>query len=63
MRALTSPRSLSSLDHDDAGQAATEWTMVLGVVVIPLILLIPWIMGMIYVYFYRVAEVISLPFP
>jgi hypothetical protein len=63
MRTLTTPRPRSTLENDDAGQAATEWAMVLGVVVIPLILLIPWIMGMIYVYFYRVAEVISLPFP
>ncbi len=63
MRPLSNPRALSDLESDDAGQAVTEWAMVLGVVVIPLILLIPWIMGMIYVYFYRVAEVISLPFP
>ncbi|MHC4126947.1 MAG: hypothetical protein ACYTE6_09330 [Planctomycetota bacterium] len=63
MRPLTSPRPLNDLEGDDAGQAVTEWAMLLGVVVIPLILLIPWIMGMIYVYFYRVAESISLPFP
>ncbi|MHC4083570.1 MAG: hypothetical protein ACYSU2_19845, partial [Planctomycetota bacterium] len=63
MRPLSSPRPLSNLESDDAGQAATEWAMVLGVVVIPLILLIPWIFAMIHVYFYRVAEVISLPFP
>jgi hypothetical protein len=63
MKPLSSPRALSDLQDDDAGQAATEWVMVLGVVVIPLILLIPWFFAMIYVYFYRVAEVISLPFP
>jgi hypothetical protein len=63
MRPLSSPRPLKDLERDDAGQAVTEWAMVLGVVVIPLILLIPWIFAMIHVYFYRVAEVISLPFP
>jgi hypothetical protein len=63
MRPLSSPRALRNLESDDAGQAVTEWAMILGVVVIPLILLIPWILAMIHVYFYRVAEVISLPFP
>ena len=63
MKPLSTPRPLSDLDGDAAGQAVTEWVLITGYVVIPLILLIPMFLNWIDTYFYRVAEVISLPFP
>ncbi len=63
MRPLTKPRALSRLASDTHGQAATEWLLVTAVAVLPLVAMIPVMIEMIDVYFYRVAEVISNPFP
>ena len=41
----------------------TEWVLVTAVVVMPLIMLVPTMMWMIDVYFYRIAQVVALPFP
>ena len=60
---LSSPRSLNDLPGDASGQMVTEWMLVTSVIVIPLVLLVPTLLGWINIYFYRVAEVISLPFP
>jgi hypothetical protein len=62
-RPLSSPRPLRDLDGNTAGQLLTEWVLVTAVIVIPIILLIPMMLEMMRIYFYRVAEVISLPFP
>lgn len=63
MQALTDPRSLDELGADAAGQMAVEWVLVTLVVTIPIILLLPQMLWTVSVYFYRVAEVVSLPFP
>lgn len=63
MRALSEPRPLDELNDDDAGQMAVEWILVTIVVTIPIILLIPTMLWTVSVYFYRIAEVVSLPFP
>jgi hypothetical protein len=62
-RPLTDPRPLDELGSETTGQLATEWMLVTIVVVLPLMLLVPTMIEMISVYFYRVAEVICLPFP
>ena len=62
-RTLSEPRPVTDLEADTSGQLATEWVMVTAAVVIPLLLLIPYFLGMINVYFSRVAEVISSLFP
>jgi hypothetical protein len=63
VKPLSSPRPLSDLNGDTAGQAVTEYAMLMGFVVIPILLFIPVFLNWIDIYFYRVAEVISLPFP
>ena len=60
---LSRPRPLGDLNGDAAGQLATEWVLVTSVIVVPIILLIPWMLSLVDIYFYRVAEVISSPFP
>lgn len=57
------PRHLSELEDDASGQLATEWILVTGLLVMPMIILIPSFLAMIRTYFYRVAEVVHLPFP
>jgi uncharacterized membrane protein len=63
MKTLSRPRRLRHLDGDTQGQAATEWLLVTAVGVLPLVAMIPVMLKMINVYFYRIAEVISSPFP
>jgi len=60
---LDEPRRLSDLEADTTGQLATEWVLVTAFVVMPMIMMIPVIIGMIKLYFYRTAEIIRLPFP
>ena len=60
---MSDPRPLSDLEDDATGQLATEWVLVTSVIVIPIILLIPWMLAIITAYWYRIAEVISFPFP
>ncbi len=60
---LSSPRGLVELGDDSNGQLVTEWVLVLGFAVMPMILLIPTFLGIIQTYFYRIAEVVGLPFP
>ncbi len=63
MKPLSRPRSLKHLRRDTKGQAATEWLLVTAFGVLPLVAMIPVMLEMIDVYFYRVAEVIANPFP
>ena len=58
-----SPRPLRELPADTTGQLVTEWVLLTATVIVPLILLVPWSLAMIHVYFYRVAEIVSGPFP
>lgn len=63
MAPLSDPRPLGELDDDATGQLATEWVLVTSVIVIPIILLIPWMLAIITAYWSRIAEVICFPFP
>ncbi|MFT5289092.1 MAG: hypothetical protein ACI82F_001151 [Planctomycetota bacterium] len=56
-------RELTDLQEDSNGQLITEWVLLTALIVMPMIILIPSLLGMIRLYFYRTAEVISLPFP
>ncbi len=60
---LEERRALVELGDDVTGQLVTEWVLVTAFVVMPMILLIPTLLGMIRLYFYRIAEVVHLPFP
>ena len=60
---LEEPRGLAELPGDASGQLTTEWVLVTTFVVMPMVLLIPVLLGMIRLYFYRIAEVVHLPFP
>ena len=60
---LEERRALVELSDDVSGQLVTEWVLVTAFVVMPMILLIPTLLGMIRLYFYRTAEVVHLPFP
>ena len=57
------PRPLGELPSDSSGQLITEWVLLTAIVIVPLILLVPLSLSMIHVYFYRVAEIVSGPFP
>ena len=57
------PRPLSELTGEDAGQAVTEWLLITTMIVIPLGLLEPTMLKLLHYYFYRIAGVVSLPFP
>jgi hypothetical protein len=63
MKTLSRPRSLHALASDTQGQLMTEWVLVTAVVVMPLIMLVPTMLWMIDLYFYRIAKVVALPFP
>ena len=43
--------------------AVARGLLLTTMVVIPLILLVPGLISMIHLYFYRIAEVVCLPFP
>jgi hypothetical protein len=60
---LSTPRSLADLPADCEGQLATEWALITVTIIVPIMALVPTMLGMIQSYFYRVAEVICLPFP
>lgn len=63
MRTLGAPRSTEELHADESGQLAVEWLLLTALVVLPFGALLPGILDMLRAYFYRVAGVISLPFP
>ena len=56
-------RPLAELVDDASGQLVVEWVLLMSVVVIPLIVLVPTMLQMIHVYYYRIAEMVCLPFP
>ncbi len=56
-------RALKRLPRDTRGQLVTEWALVTATVVVPIGLLGPVMISMLYTYFYRVAGTIALPFP
>ena len=56
-------RELAELADDTAGQLAVEWLLVTALIVMPIVLWIPYLVGIIRTYFYRIAEVVGLPFP
>lgn len=56
-------RGLGELPADSSGQLTTEWVLVTTLVVMPIVLLIPVLLGMTRLYFLRIAEVVHLPFP
>ncbi len=60
---LEEPRALSELSDDTTGQLTTEWVLVTTFLVMPMVMLIPALLGMIRLYFYRTAELVGLPFP
>ena len=63
MRPLVERRELSELRDDTSGELVIEWVLVTTVVVVPMILLVPVMIGMLRAYFYRIADVVSSPFP
>lgn len=56
-------RDISALPGDCSGQLMTEWTLLTAAVIIPFMLLVPGIIRMLDIYFYRIAGVLALPFP
>ncbi|MFG0320650.1 MAG: TadE/TadG family type IV pilus assembly protein [Planctomycetota bacterium JB042] len=63
MKLLSVPRDLKDLDRDESGQLTVEWVLLTGAVILPFVLTIPGIISMFRTYFYRIAGVISCPFP
>lgn len=60
---LQSRRSLSELGDDATGQLTTEWVLVTAFAVMPILLWIPFLLGIISTYFHRIADVVGSPFP
>ncbi len=63
MNARFDVRRAVDLGRDESGQMTVEWVLVTTLVIIPIGMTIPGIIYMLDLYFYRVAGVISLPFP
>ena len=62
-RVLEDPRLLTELGDDADGQLATEWVLLAALVVSMITFLVPTSIGMIRLYFYRIAEIVQVPFP
>lgn len=60
---LQSRRSLTELGDESSGQLATEWVLVTAFAVMPMVLTIPFLLGIISTYFHRIADVVGSPFP
>ena len=60
---LATVRLLPELASDESGQVVIEWVLVCATVVIPMGLMGPGLVDMLYYYFYRIAGTIALPFP
>ncbi|MCH1570161.1 MAG: hypothetical protein L7S64_02370, partial [Longimicrobiales bacterium] len=60
---LNSRRHLTDLSEESSGQLATEWVLVTAFAVMPMVLTIPYLLGIIRGYFHRIAEVVGSPFP
>ena len=56
-------RRLSDIHLEEGGGPTVESVLIMALVVIPFGLLVPMALSMIQIYFYRCAEVVSLPFP
>jgi hypothetical protein len=56
-------RRLGDIHLDEAGGPTVEYILVAGLVVFTFGLCVPLALTMIRTYFYRCAEVVSLPFP
>ncbi len=56
-------RSLAELGDDTTGQLVVEWALLVATVIMPFGLLAPTMIDMITTYYYRIAGLISLPFP
>lgn len=55
--------SLRNLHRDDSGATATEYILILTLVVLPIALLYPMFMQMVKTYGTRMTQLIGLPFP
>ena len=62
-RPFSEPRPTEELDRDESGQLAVEWILLTALVILPFGMMLPGILSMLQAYFYRIAGVISLPFP
>ena len=60
---LGNARPVAEIPSDSTGQLAVEWVLIMVVILPSLGLYFPLVWGMIPKYFFRTAEVISLPFP
>ncbi len=60
---LATTRQLPELASDESGQVVIEWTLITATVVIPMGLMGPGLVNMMFYYFYRIAGTIALPFP
>ncbi len=56
-------RRLREIWRDTSGQLLVEWVLLTAVIIIPLGALAPALLRMLGIYFYRIAGVMSLPFP
>lgn len=56
-------RAIRLLHRDQHGQLITEWTLLTATVIFPLSVLGTRGVEMIEIYFYRIAGVVTLPFP
>ena len=56
-------RSPAELGDDASGQLVVEWALLAATVIMPFGLLAPTMIDMITTYYYRIAGLVSLPFP
>lgn len=63
MKFLSDPRAVAEVNGDDAGQMMVEWVLLTAGVILAFALMLPGILKMLELYFYRIAGTVSLPFP
>lgn len=62
MSEVEEPR-LADLHRDTTGQMVVEWLLVTATVILPLAMMVPGLINMVRIYFYRIAGVVCFPFP
>ena len=63
MRWRNMARLVRGLHRDDAGALATEYLLILALVVIPIAAMLPLFLRMISRYSFRILDMVRIPFP
>ncbi|MDX2116008.1 MAG: hypothetical protein SFZ24_10390 [Planctomycetota bacterium] len=54
---------MRELPGDESGQMIMEYLLLAGLIILPLAMTMPYLLEQMYLYFYRIAFYLALPFP